>query len=69
MGSECDLRGTELSGDHDFERGYFCAVAVLLREQGMTPDVQSLFVQGGDAKHADPDDRAQFEAHGLIESA
>lgn len=48
-------------------RGYFCAVAVLLREEGsVTPAVKSLFEQGGSALKADVEDRELFRTHGLM---
>lgn len=54
----------------DFERGFFCAVAVLLRESGVaTTDVRNLFASGGGvlgAAQADPEDRALFIEHGLM---
>jgi len=47
-------------------RGYYCAVAVLLREAGsVTTEVRSLYEQGGDPAQADPHDVELFEAHGL----
>lgn len=51
----------------DFARGYFCAVAVLLRETGC-PDthIRSLFSQGGDAAKADAEDVELFTQHGLL---
>lgn len=53
--------------DSDFERGYFCAVTVLLRECGhVTAEVRSLFSQGGDAMLADKEDIALFVDYGLI---
>ena len=53
--------------NHDFERGYYRAVAVLLREEGcVTTHVMSLFGQGGDVRHADGEDIELFRAHGLV---
>jgi hypothetical protein len=50
----------------DWLRGYYCAVAVLLREAGsVTTEVRSLYEQGGDPAQADPHDVELFEAHGL----
>ena len=58
------------SGSPSFERGYFCAVAVFLKEnysEGVAgSDVQSLFRQGGDWKTADPEDIETCRIHGLI---
>lgn len=51
----------------DFARGYFCAVAVLLREEGcVTPQVRRLFRQGGDARLADEADCELFTEYGLL---
>ncbi len=50
----------------DWLRGYYCAVAVLLREAGtVTAEIRSLYEQGGDATQADPHDLEVFAAHGL----
>jgi hypothetical protein len=52
---------------NDWCRGYYCAVSVLLREEGVvTPAVGSLFDQGGGAENADPEDIALFRDHGLL---
>ncbi len=52
---------------NDWCRGYYCAVSVLLREEGVvTPSVRSLFDQGGGADNADPEDVALFREHGLL---
>ena len=41
----------------DFERGYYCAIAALLREEGcVTSQIKSLFNAGGDFNKADPED-------------
>jgi len=48
-------------------RGYYCAVAVLLREEGsVTQQVRSLFNQGGAPHEAAADDLTLFAEHGLI---
>ncbi|WP_043003069.1 hypothetical protein [Comamonas testosteroni] len=50
-----------------FKRGYFCAVAVLLREEGSaSTEVKSLFAQGGSPLDADAEDIALFKEHGLM---
>lgn len=50
----------------EWSRGYYCAVAILLRESGcVTPEVRSLYRQGSRPQHAHPDDTALFEEHGL----
>ncbi len=49
----------------DWERGFYCAVAVALRE-GNDHAARSLFGQGGNPLLADPDDIALFREHGLI---
>jgi len=63
------LKQSNLSGD--FERGFFCAVAVYIKEscQENVYDTmaQSLFRQGGDWKNADPQDIEVFRSHGLIQ--
>jgi hypothetical protein len=51
----------------DFARGYFCAVAVLLRLEGtVDANVRELFVAGGHGVGADPEDVALFVTHKLI---
>lgn len=51
----------------EFARGYFCAVSVLLREEGLVnASVRSLFTQGGDPAHADPLDIELFRELGLM---
>ena len=54
----------------DFGRGYFCAVAVYLKEScqdGVADTMaQSLFRQGGDWQRADAEDIETFRIHGLI---
>lgn len=56
------------SGVNDFARGYFCAVAILLREKGAADTyVRSLFNQGGIPSLASPEDIELFRAHGLME--
>lgn len=49
-----------------FTRGYFCAVAVALREDGDTTLVRSLFGQGGDANMADDYDKELFVERGFM---
>ncbi len=52
---------------NSWTRGYFCAVAALLRESGVVDDaVRSLFRQGGSHLKADAEDIALFAKHGLI---
>ncbi len=47
--------------------GYYCAVALLLRNEGMvTPAIRELFDAGGGHEHTDPGDVETFRAHGLI---
>ncbi|KAB2318976.1 SprT family zinc-dependent metalloprotease [Betaproteobacteria bacterium SCN1] len=56
-----------MQSDHEWSKGYYCAVAALLREAGcVTPDVRSLFKQGNGAEYADNADISLFRAHGLI---
>lgn len=60
--------GVATSKHSEFSRGYYCAVAVLLREVGVvTTDVRNLFQQGGNPLLADSDDVALFRQHGLID--
>jgi hypothetical protein len=55
-----------LGMNSDWVRGYYCAVAVLLREEGgVTQLVRSLFRQGGNVALADKQDRELFREHGL----
>lgn len=52
-----------------WSRGYYAAVALLLREEGcVTSSVKSLYQQGGGAEFADEVDAELFRAHGLISS-
>lgn len=52
--------------NRQWARGYYCAVAALLREEGrVTTAVQSLYRQGGGTRFADAEDIALFEQHGL----
>lgn len=52
--------------NRDWQRGYYCAVAVLLREEGhATTAVRSLYAQGGGTRFADAEDIALFAQHGL----
>lgn len=54
--------------NNDFARGYFCAVAALLREEGaVTTQVRDLFNQGGDAENlADECDKELFTEYELL---
>lgn len=57
---------TPADGTRAFARGYYAAVAVLLREEGcVTSSVMSLYRQGGGAEFADEADTELFRAHGL----
>ena len=52
--------------NEEWNRGYYCAVAALLLEAGcVTPEVRSLYEQGGHPEHADAEDAALFSRHGL----
>lgn len=58
--------------NHDWSdgwrNGYFCAIAMLLREEGSaTTVVRSLFRQGGGVDDIDAADLALFREHGLID--
>ena len=51
----------------DWSRGYFCAVATLLRSEGnASVAVVELFKQGGDPRKAEPHDLELFRQHGLV---
>lgn len=51
----------------DFVHGYYCAVAVALREAGtVTKAVQSMFEQGGAPERAAPEDVELFKQYGLM---
>jgi hypothetical protein len=50
----------------EFVRGYYCAVASLLREEGsVTTGIRSLYKQGGWVELADDEDRELFKFYGL----
>ena len=52
---------------NDFSRGYFCAVATLLRMEGRAnTDVRDLFRCGGKPELADEEDKQLFREHGLM---
>ena len=62
--------GNDTVHSREWARGYYCAVAVLLREEGQaTTAVQSLYNQGGGCAFADAEDIALFEQHGLTPNA
>lgn len=61
-------RELEREVDHRWRNGYFCAVAVLLREEGSESQVvRSLFGQGGSTEGIDAGELALFREHGLID--
>ncbi|NIF40129.1 hypothetical protein F3J14_04275 [Burkholderia sp. Tr-862] len=73
---ECDKKAATAthSPAHNQDRndgwrnGYFCAIAMLLREEGSaTTVVRSLFRQGGSIDGIDSEDLALFREHGLID--
>lgn len=55
----------------DFIRGYYCAVAVLLKEEGLNTHSESLFRQGGSKAAillcADKQDIETMKQHGLFD--
>lgn len=54
--------------DGGWSRGYFCAVAILLNEEGCASEVvRSLFRQGGSTDGIEESDAALFRAHGLMD--
>ena len=54
----------------EWARGYFCAVAMLVKENYQEgchgTEVRSLFLGGGDYRLADSEDIETFRRHGLI---
>lgn len=55
------------SGLAAWQRGYFCAVAALIRQNGVvTTDALELFKAGGDATKADECDQEIFRKTGLM---
>lgn len=68
-----DAVGQKLPKKDNWSRGYFCAVAVLLKlnySEGVSgPDADELFRSGGDWRRADPEDIETFRRHGLLPNA
>lgn len=58
------------SAQHHWSRGYFCAVSVLIRENGRDTNSDSLFSAGGGVERAlacaDAQDIEVFRQHGLL---
>lgn len=55
--------------NNDWDSGYYCAVASLLRKEGVVDtNIRELFGEGGDPSKADPVDRNLFIYHGLMKS-
>jgi hypothetical protein len=50
----------------EWRRGYFCAVANLIKMDGVEPTGEALFRAGGDWRYADAEDIATLREHGLI---
>lgn len=58
---------TTAQAKNDFSRGYFCAVATLLRMEGAANTyVSDLFRCGGNPEQADEEDKQLFREHGLM---
>ena len=56
-----------MHSSHEFERGYFCALAALVRYDGwVTAISEELFAAGGDWRHADEEDIQTLKDVGLI---
>ncbi len=59
-----------MTSKSDFIRGYYCAVAALLKEEGRNTSSESLFRQGGSEKemveNADEIDLETFRHYGLL---
>jgi hypothetical protein len=50
----------------EWNRGYYCAVAVMLKYEGsVTSIIRELFESGGNVWYADEEDKAVFKEHGL----
>lgn len=74
----CDSCMTQLALDQsryrkrdDWRRGFFCAVAIYVKENyneggSAASEIAGWFRMGGDWRDADPEDIATFRAHGLI---
>lgn len=58
---------------NDWEHGYFCAVAILLKETCApgcaSQEATDLFRKGGDWRKADPEDIETFKFHSLVKPA
>lgn len=51
----------------DFEKGYYCCLAAVLRYDGMpTAIVKELFGSGGCPDNIDESDKKLFQEHGLL---
>ncbi|MFK4706119.1 hypothetical protein ABIC83_002958 [Roseateles asaccharophilus] len=67
MSAQAPQRSPAGKRDVRWTQGYYCAVALALREEGCASAlVRSLFVSGGDASLADPMDIELFVEHGLM---
>lgn len=55
-----------LTRKDDFARGFFCAVASLIKMHGLSTEANELFRLAGDPGEADPYDQEVFRAHGLM---
>ena len=60
----CDT--ANCSTTNDFERGYFCAVATLLKETGDADAMVKSLFSGGNWRNADKEDIELFKEHGLL---
>ena len=59
-----------MSKRNDFERGFFCAVATMIRMDGhVETQARELFGMGGEPANADPYDIQTFREHGLMPAA
>lgn len=50
----------------DWERGYFCAVAMLILQEGLATTAATSLFKGADWTKADPEDIDTFRQYGLI---
>lgn len=61
-------KSSEKAINQAWRNGYFCAVSVLLREEGSASEVvRSLFRQGGSVEGINAADLALFHEHGLLD--
>lgn len=64
-------RVAELEADKNiaWDRGFYCAVAILLQECGDDGTAKSLYKQGGNPSNADDEDKALFIEYRFMEES